>query len=323
MAAMNWTFDASTGVYKNHFISNQLLYWSALKLKCVPFTKPAPGAGRKKGETFNIMHVTELPDPTTNAQLEESTRIPIDKLQYGNRAITMVEWGRGVEYTNLSEQLGKFDPQSILQKTLTRQMDRIMDAAAARAFMSTDTKITFTPTSASGGTFDTDGTPSTNALSPITFDHMGVLCDYLNGDIHCPPYEGDDFVMLTSRKNTRGLKIDPLWQQVHMYLQKGDLFFRSEVGKAEQIRVVQVDREQCFANSIGSNALISEGAVFGDEAVYRVEAEPPALYADPNYQSDFGRVKAIAWRGILAYASVWDTANDREAKIIKISSSAS
>ena len=239
-------------------------------------------------------------------------------MQYGNRAIKMVEWGRGVEYTNLSEQLGKFDPQSILQKTLTRQMDRVMDAAAARAFMSTDVKIVFAPTSASGGTFTTSGVAATTVASPLTFDHMGVLRDYMDGDIHCPPFEGDDFVMLTSRKNTRGLKIDPLWQQVHMYLQKGDLFFRSEVGKAEGIRVVQVDREQCFANSIDAAGLTSEGVVFGDEAVYRVEAEAPALYADPNYQSDFGRVKAIAWRGILAYASVWDTANDREAKMIQI-----
>jgi hypothetical protein len=230
----------------------------------------------------------------------------------------MVEWGRGVEYTNLSEQLGKFDPQSILQKTLTRQMDRIMDAAAARAFMSTDVKVVFAPTSASAGTFTYTGLPVTTVASALTFDHMGILRDAMDGLYHIPPFEGDDFVMLTSRKNTRGLKIDPLWQQVHMYLQKGDLFFRSEVGKAEGIRVVQVDREQCFADAIDAGTLISEGVVFGDEAVYRVEAEAPALYADPNYQSDFGRVKAIAWRGILAYASVWDSANDREAKAIQI-----
>jgi N4-gp56 family major capsid protein len=266
------------------------------------------------------MHVTELPYTNTTAQLEETTRIPIDKLAYGNRAIKLVEWGRGVEYTNLAEQLSKFDPQSILQKALTRQMDLYMDAAAARAFMSTDAKVVFSPTSASAGTFATTGTSITVATSNITFDHMGVLADYLAGDIHCPPYEGDDFIMTGCRRVMRGLKIDPLWQQVHLYLQKGDLFYRGEVGKAENIRCVQVDREQCFENLSGTSTVLGEAVVFGDEGVYRVEVEPPALYADPNYQSDFGRVKAIAWRGILAYATVWDTANDREAKVIKIQS---
>ena len=316
----NWTFDSEVGVYKNNHISNQLLVTSVAKLKIVPFTKPYNGFGRNKGEVVNIMHVKELSDPTSS-RLSEDQRIPIDKLQWGNRAITVVEFGRGVEYSDLAQQLGKFDPEQTLQKALMRQMDRAMDTAAADAFQdSTAVKICFIPTSLTGGTFDTDGTPNTIATAPFTFDHCGVLADYLAGTIHCPPYEGEDFIGLFTRKSLRSFKTDPLWQQVHMYLQKGDLFFRGEVGKAENIRFVQVDREAALSNTAGSSTTIGEGVVFGDEGVLRIEVDPPQLYADPNYQSDFGRTKAIAWRGILAYASLWNTATDGECKIIRVTS---
>jgi N4-gp56 family major capsid protein len=322
MAPHNWTFDADLGVYKNHFISNQLLQVSVGACKVAPFARPIPGVGnfKHKGEWVNIMHLKELPDPTST-QLEEDTRIPIDKLQLGNRAVKIVEWGRGVEYTNLAQQLSKYDPANYLQKALMRQMDRALDTTAATAFQnSTDIKICFIPTSLVAGTFDTDGTPSTIATANLTFDHMGIIADYLAGNIHCPPFEGDDYIMLACRKTLRGLKQDPLWQQIHMYLQKGDLFFRGECGKAENIRSVQVDREEAFSNSAGSSTVLGEAVVFGDEAVGYVEAESPQLYADPNYQSDFGRTKAIAWRGIFVYASIWNTATDGEAKIIRVTS---
>jgi N4-gp56 family major capsid protein len=322
MGAHNWTFDAEVGVYKNNFISNQLLLQSVAETKVAPFARPIKGVGKfkRKGETVNLMILRELPDPTS-AQLDEETRIPIDKLELGNRAITLVEWGRGVEYTNLAQQFGKFDPADYLQKALMRQMKRALDTACADAFKSTDVKICFIPTSLTNGTFDTDGTPSTLATANLTFDHMGVLADYIAGDIHAPPFEGDDYIMLSCRKTLRGLKQDSLWQQVHMYLQQGDLFFRGEAGKAENIRCVQVDREAAMSNTAGNSTVLGEAVVFGDEAVGYVETESPQLYADPNFQADFGRTKAIAWRGIYVYASIWNTATDGEAKIIRITSS--
>ncbi len=322
MPAHNWTFDANIGVYKNHEMSNNLLLQSVAETKVAPFARPIKGVGKfkKKGETVNLPILRELPDPTT-ARLDEETRIPIDKLELGNRAITLVEWGRGVEFTNLAQQFGKFDPKDYLQKSIIRQMKRSLDTGCADAFKSTDVKIIFAPTSLTTGTFDTGGTPVTLATVNITFDHMGVLADYIAGDIHVPPFEGDDYIMLSCRKTLRGLKQDALWQAVHMYLQKGDLFFRGEAGKAENIRCIQVDREAALSNTAGSSTVLGEAVVFGDEAVGYVETESPQLFADPNYQSDFGRTKAMAWRGIYVYASIWETATDGEAKIIRISSS--
>jgi N4-gp56 family major capsid protein len=318
-APHTWQFDAPDGVYKNNYLSNELLLQSVAKMKVVPFTRPFDGFGKKKGEYVNIMHIKELPDPVS-AQLDEDTKIPIDKLIMGQRVIKVVPWGRGVEYTHLSESLAKFDPGDYTQKALMRQMERAMDTAAADAFMGTDAKICFIPTGIASGTWDLDGTPSTVATSNLSFDHMGILADYLTGDIHVPPFEGEDFIMLSCRKNLRGLKQDALWQQVHLYLQKGDLFFRGEVGKAENIRCVQVDREAAFSNTSGTSTKIGESVLFGDEAVIRIDVESPHLRAEPNLGTNFGLLKAVAWYGILAFASLWETANDGEAKIIKVCS---
>jgi hypothetical protein len=316
-----WEWDAADGVYKNNFLSNDLLVQSVAKLKVVRFTKPFSGFGKKRGEYVNIFHVKELADPTSS-QLAEDDKMPMDKLVMGQRVIRVVPFGRGVSFTHLSELLGKFDPNDYIQAALMRQMQRSLDTNAAAAFKdSTAVKICFIPTGISTGTFDVDGTPSTLATSNLTFDHMGILADYLAGDIHCPPWEGEDFMMLSCRKNLRGLKSDALWQQVHLYLQKGELFFNGEVGKAENIRCIQVDRDAAFANSAGNSTKLGEAVLFGDEAVIRIDVEAPHLRAEPNLGQNFGLLKGVAWYGVMAFSSLWETATDGEAKIIRITSS--
>lgn len=321
MPVTNWE-SADVGVLHNHELSKQLLLQSVGECKVAQFAKPFPGEGKvmkNRGETINIMHLNEPSDPSSFA-LEEDMRVPIDRLTFGNRAVTMAEYGRAVQYTNLNEQLSTFKPSSFVQKALIRQMTRGLDTAAATALKSTDVKVCFIPTSLTGGTFDTDGTPSTVATSNLTFDHMGVLADYLEGDLHVPPYTGDDYIMLASRKTLRGIKQDPLWQQIHMYLGKGDLFFKGEVGKAENIRCIGVNRESSLSNTAGTSTVLGEAVIFGDEALGYAEAQTPEVLAYQDYQFDFGRAKAAGWVGMYVFASIWDTANDGEAKIIRITS---
>jgi N4-gp56 family major capsid protein len=321
MAAHNWTFDADFGIYKNHAMSRDLLFVAVGATKILPFTQKVPDFGPNMGETINLVHVNELPDPANGGQLSEAVRIPIDKLSFGNRPITIVPWGRGVEYTDMLRDLGVFDISNITQKALTRQMERAMDTASARAFQdSTSVLICFTPTGATTGTFTTTGTPGAVASANLTFEHIGILADYMAGTVHIPPYQGEDYVGIGSRKLLRGLKSDTLWRQVYMYLQKGELFFKGELGMTENIRWVQTNREQAVSNTAGTSTVLGEGFIFGDEGVARAEVESPHLRADPNYQSDFGRVQAVAWYGKLAFASYWNVSDDGKAKIIRITS---
>ena len=295
MAAIDWQFDANVGVYKNRMLSNRLMEVAVGATKILRFTDKVESFGKGMGETVNIMHVNRLPHLTT-AQLNESTRIPIDKLSFGNRAITIVPWGRGCEYTDMMLDLGQFNIRNIVQKALRQHMEESMDTAAAASFQDgTSVLVCMIPTGPSSAVFDTDGTPSTVATSNLTFEHIGILADYMSGNLHIPPYEGEDYVGVASRKTLRGLLSDQVVQAYHMYLQKGDLFFRGEIGKTENIRWVRVDREDAVSNTAGTSSVLGEAFVFGDEAVSRAEVENPHLRADPNYQSDFGRVQAVAW----------------------------
>jgi N4-gp56 family major capsid protein len=299
-------------------LSNKLLQVSAGACKVLPFTHDH-GIGFKKnaGEYVNIMHINRLPNSTTS-RLEEDTRIPIRKLSWGNRAIKVVEFGEGVEYTHLMEMLAKFKPSNSLQKALKTQMEEALDTEAAAAFTSTDVKIVFTPTSLTGGSFATDGSPGAAATVALTFDHCMAIVDYLRDTIHCTPYEGDSYVGLSCNKNLRALRNDTYWERWHQYLQKGDFVFKGEMGQTEGIRWVEINRALALSNTAGTSATLGEAVVFGDEAVARLEAETPHLRLDPNYQSDFGRTQAAAWYGILGFGTVWNVADDGKAKIIRI-----
>lgn len=320
MATFDWTFDSDVGILKNHELSEKLLEQSLGACKVMPFTQDYGFAfGKNRGETINVMHIKELTVPTS-AQLEEATKIPIDKISLGTRAFTVVEYGRGVEYTSLSEQLSKFNPQQLHQKALVRQMERVMDSAAAQAFQSTDVCLVATPSSPTGLSWAVSGAAGSGAQSKLTFDHCVAMVDYLSDSVHAPAYEGEDYIGLSCNKNLRALKQDRFWQQVHMYLQKGDFFYRGEVGKTERIRWVEINRSQAFSNTSGTSSVLGEAVVFGDEAIARIEVETPHLRVDPNYQNDFGRTKACAWYGILTFGSVWNTATDGEAKIARIES---
>jgi len=320
-SAMNWEFDAALGIYKNHQLSNELRRVAAGACIVAPFTHPhgisfKPNAG----EAVNIMHIERLPN-SLSSRLQENNRIPIRKLAFGNRVIRVVELGEGVEFTNLMHRLSKFNIKDELQKALKVQMEEALDSESALAFLDPlAAKIRFTPTGLSTGTFSTTGTPAALATAGLTFDHCCILADYLRDTIHCPPYEGDNFVGISAAKNLRSLKQDRYWQEWHKYLGKGDFVFKGEMGMTERIRWVECNRALSFSNVAGNSSRLGQAVVFGDDAVARITAETPHLRLDTNYQSDFGRTQATAWYGIIGIGSVWDSADDGKAKIIVIDS---
>lgn len=317
--AMTWGWDAPTGVYKSNHISGKLLDLAALDFKFVPFTKPISSYGKGMGETVTLYYYKALGQPTS-AQLDEDTRIPVDRLQMGTQSITIAEWGRAVEVTDLFKQLAKFDPHEKAQGRLKDQMNEAMDNAAAAQFTGTDAKICFIPTSLTGGTWDTDGTPSTTATENITKNHISTVRDYMAKDLHVPFFTADHFIGLFSTKGLRGLRNDKVIEAWNMYLRKGDLIYRGETGQVESVRCIEVTNDTALSNSLGSSSVLGEAVIFGRDAVARIEIEFPHLRAQPNYDGDFGRRHAVAWYGTVAFGVEFPTANDREARIARITS---
>jgi N4-gp56 family major capsid protein len=316
----SWAFDAASGVYKSHALSGKLLELAALDFKVVPFTKKITGYGKRQGQTVTLPYYKTISEPTS-AELEEQTRIPIDKLEMGTYAITIKEWGRGVEFTSLAEDLSVLSPNEGAQKRLKDQMALCMDTAAAAAFTGTNAKVTFIPTSLTGGTWDTDGTPSTMATYNVTRDHLGCIRDYLANTLHTPFYGSKDhYIGLFATKALRGLKNDRVLLAFNMYLQKGDIVYNNEVGMVENIRLIEINHENALSDGVGTGSVLGEGVVFGEDAVGRLEIEYPHLRADLNFQSDFGRRKAVVWYGTVAFDVMFQSATDRECRIVKVTS---
>ncbi|MBI5843739.1 MAG: N4-gp56 family major capsid protein [Deltaproteobacteria bacterium] len=313
-----WAYDALTGVYKNHKLSAKMMKVAAGEFIIAQFSKNVSEYGKGMGESITIPHYKAMAVPANNGELTEDVRIPIDTLVMGSRTLSIKEFGRGVEFTSLAQDLSVFDPEKACQKALMQQMHHCMDNASASALKSA--KVCFIPTGLTSGTWDVDGTPSTVATQNMNKSLLGLIRDYMVKDLHIPPYEARHYIGLFSTKALRGLKDDKGLEDWFKYLREGDVLYTGELGRVEMIRLIEVTNESALSNSVGSGGVLGEGIVFGDEALARLEIESPHLLADPNYKSDFGRRKAVAWYGKVAYGTYWDTANDGEAKIIRVCS---
>ncbi len=310
----SWTFDAPSGVYKNHELSSKLRMAAIAETKFMQFVRPEPGYGKKKGESITITRVSNITVPS-NGRLAENNRIPEDELALSTTSITVSEWGRSVPYTSLSEDLGMFNVENMIQKKLRDQMALVMDSAAADAFK--DAVVKAIPNGVSSIVFDTDGTPSTTATVNLNMYHVEQIRDYMYSTLNIPPYEGDDYIGLVSTKAKRGLISDPAWETWHKYTDPQSKF-KSEIGRMENIRFVEINNTAALSGALGTGGVLGEAVFFGDDAVAMAVAEDPELRA--AIPKDFGRAKSVAWYGILEFGIVWNSANPGESKIIHLTS---
>lgn len=315
MSQQTWTFDAPSGVYKNHQMSEQLRFAAIAETKFMQFTKPEPGYGKKKGESITITRVSQLAEPT-NGRILENQKIPEDDLVLSTIAITVSEWGRSVPYTSLADDLGAFDLENIIQSTLKDQMKLVMDKAAAAAFKTGQIKA-----SADGVAslqIGTAGVAPATVTANLNVYHIEQIRDYMFGTLHIPAYEGDDYIGLVSTKAKRGIMQDPAWEPWHRYTDP-QAKYNSEVGRLENIRFIEINNSNALSKSIGTAGVGGEAVFFGADAVAMAVVEDPELRA--AIPGDFGRSKAVAWYGILEFGQIWaDSANPGEARVVHFTS---
>lgn len=312
--SFSWQYDAPSGVYKNHEMSSKLRMAAIAETKFMQFVTPEGGYGKKKGESITITRVSNISVPS-NGRLAENNRIPEDELSLSTVAITVSEWGRSVPYTSLSEDLGKFNVNNMVQKKLRDQMALVLDSAAADAFK--DAKVKAIPTGVAALTMDTDGTASTSATVNLNVYHVEQIRDYMFSTLNIPAYENGDYMCLISTKAKRGLVSDPNWEVWHKYTDPSAKY-NSEIGRLEGIRFIEVNNTAALSGSLGSGSVLGEAVFFGDDAVAMAVAQDPELRA--GIPQDYGRVQGVAWYGILEFGIIWDTANVGEARIVHVTS---
>lgn len=311
-----WTFDTPTGVFKNHAMSSELRKASIVETKFMQFCRPEPGYGKNKGESITISRVSNLTIPT-NGRILEQQRIPEDQLTITTKGITVAEWGRSVPYTSLSEDLGSYNMENVVQRALKDQMMVTLDNGAAAAFTGSSVQIVAYPAGVSSLTFTTNGSPGGQGIANLNMYMIEQIRDYLFTTLNAPPYEGDDYIALVSTKAKRGVISDPAWQQWHTYTDN-EAKFNGEIGRVEGCRFIEINNTGALSGSKGLNGVQGEAVFFGADAVVSAVALDPELRA--KVPTDFGRSKSVAWYGILEFGVVWDTANQGQAKIVHFSS---
>lgn len=316
MAQYSWTYDAPSGVYKNHELSKKLFYSSLEDSVFMDHVTTIQGFGKKMGESVTITRVRAIAEPTS-ATLTEGVRIPEDQFRLSQKTFTVSEIGRSVPFTSFAQDLSVFDIENNIQRRLRDQMRLTLDTMAAAAFKSA--QIKYTPRGPASGNFDTGGTATTSALAPWNVYHCERVRDYLYDTLYCKGVNGaNEYVGIFRTTSIRGLKNDADWENWHIYTDPSAKF-NSEVGKIEQIRHVETNHANALAN-VGTGSVLGEGVVFGEESVAMAEVLTPELRGQTNVGQDFGRQNAVAWYGILTFGLYWDTANAGESKVVHVTS---
>lgn len=313
MAEFQWAFDAPTGTFKQHALSRRL-YMAALEDSVfMDHVAPVEGFGRKMGENVTLTRIATIAEPNS-INLTEGERIPEDTYSISTTSITVVEIGRAVPYTSLAEDLSFLDLSNGIQRRLRDQMALGLDTKAATAFKTAQVK--YIPTGIAAGTFDTDGTASTAATANLSVFHVEEIKDYLYDTLHTPTI-GGDYIGIFRNLAMRGLKRDPAWEEWHKYTDP-QAKFNDEVGRIEEVRFIRTNHANALAN-VGTNSVLGEGVVFGQDSVAMAEVLTPELRA--GLPQDLGRSKVVGWYGILEFGLIWDTANAGEARVVHVTSS--
>lgn len=309
-----WNWDAPTGVFKNHQMSEDLRFAAIAETKFMQFVSPEEGYGKKKGESITITRISALTVPS-NPRLNENQVIPEDTMTITTVAITVSEWGRSVPYTSLDDDLSKFSIENVVQRTLKDQMKVSLDNAAAASLKTG--QIKYEATGVAAGNFDTAGSATQQATSNGNYFHIETVRDYMYSTLLVPPYEGDDYICLASTKFKRGVMQDPAFESWHKYTDP-EAKYNSEVGRIENCRVIEINNRSALSGSIGLGSAVGEAVFFGADAVAMAIAQDPELRA--KLPGDYGRSKGVAWYGILEFGVVWTTANAGEARIVHFTS---
>lgn len=317
MATTSWTYDAASGVLKNHALSSKLRFAAIREAKFMQFAMTETGYGKGKGESLTIVRVDALSVPTSDV-LNELDTIPEDKFVISLQSVTAVEHGRAVPYTNLYEQLASFDLSSSIQRVLKDQLTLSLDASAAAAAKLG--QIKYSPTGISAATVATNGTAGATASANLNTYHVEAIRDLMYSTYNMPRMSGDgaDFVAILSTKAKRGIISDPKWEEWHKYTD-ADSKYAGEIGRYENIRFIEDNNTAVLSSSLGTGAVLGEAIFFADDAIFMGSVMDPELRAKEN--TDYGRSKGVAWYGIYGFAQVWsNSANPGQARTVHVTS---
>lgn len=315
MAGFQWQFDAPTGVFKNHALSQEIYFAAVADSVFVELTRPVQGYGKKMGESVTLTRVRNITEPTS-IELSETQRIPEDTQQLATTQITAVEIGRAVPFTSLAEDFSHFDLSNAIQSKLKENLQLGLDTMAAVAFRSTQVK--YAVTGAAANNITTNGTFGATSTDNMNLFHAEQISDYLYDTLAAPPFQGDDYCGVFRRLGLRGIMDDPAFDNWRNYADPQSKM-NSEIGRLERIRFKETNHNAAL-RKVGTGSVLGEGVVFGADAVAMAEVRTPEIMVSMGDPANANRDKVALFYGIVQFANIWPTGNLGEARILHVGS---
>lgn len=306
---MTWTFDAPSGVYKNHALSSKIREAAVANSRFMAYTRPESGYGKRKGESITITRVFPLP---LAGRVNEIDRLPSGRPLIDTKSISVSEWGFKVPVTEFEKNLTHFDLTNQYQRVLKDQMRLTLDVMAAEAFKTTPVK--YVPTAA-GGVLTTNGTPGDTADANLSIADLRNIHDELAGGLKAPPYSNGRYVGILSTKAARGIKNDPEYKDWQAPTSSGPLM-DGRLRDVEGFTLVETNHFDALANAMGLNGIAGEAIFFGDDGVVTAVVDEPELRM--GMSEDLGRFREVGWVGTIEAGLVWEIAS--RARVIHVTS---
>jgi N4-gp56 family major capsid protein len=315
MANFTWQFDAPSGAYKQHEVSQQVLRAAIADTVFMEQARIRPGLGKRKGESVTLPRTSALTEQTTYV-ISETQDIPEHVFAMSAIDLVVQEIGSAVPYTGFSADMNMIDLEDGIRDALTDEMSLALDSLAAAACKLG--KIKYAITGAATNNITTNGTFGATSTANMNVFHAEEISDYLYDTLKAKPAVGSDYVGVFRQRSMRGIMRDPAWETWHQYTDPSAKY-NGEVGRLDKIRFIPTNHSNALAN-VGTGSVLGEGIVLGKGALAFTEAITPELYASLP-KGHAGRFRAVSWYGAVRFRLAWeDSANAGEANVIHIGS---
>lgn len=300
---MSWTYDAPSGTYKNHTLSNKIRRQAVADTQFMRYATQEPGYGKHKGESVTITRILRLPLATT---VGETDRLPAGRPPIQTKQVSILEWGFKIPFTDFEKNLTHYDITNEFQAVLRDQIELTMDIMVAQAFKLTPIK--YVPTVA-GFTLSTNGVAGATATRNLQVADLREIHDYMSGTLKIPTYKNGKYVGILSTKAARGIKNDPEYKD-WLAPTTSEPLMTGVLKSIEGFTLVETNNygyeADALSNLAGSSLTTGEAVFFGADAVGLLEIDAPELRM--GVPEDLGRFREVGWVGVVNAFLVWEQA---------------
>lgn len=301
---MAWIYDAPTGVYRNHALSDKIRRQALAKTVFFKYLTPEPGFGKKKGESVTITRILRL--PLAN-RVGETQRLPGGRPAIETKTVKVSEWGYKVPMTGWEVDLTYYDLPNEIEGALRDQIDLTMDVMAAEVFKLTPIK--YVPTS-SGFNLDTDGSATGVSDRNWSVSDLRSIHDYMSADLKCPTFANGKYVAIMSTQAARGLKNDPEYKDWIAPTSSQPLI-DGKLKDIENFTIIETNNFGYEADALskfaGTSTTTGEAIFFGADAAGLLEIQSPEIRM--GVKEDLGRFYEVGWVGKLEGFHTWEKAS--------------